>query len=272
MNYKLLAFDLDGTLVNKTNKISTKNMNAIASYIKRGGIVCFITGRSINSALKLADSIYDYTKTKIHFICSLNGSFIYDYRNSQVINLNPIDNKITHQIQDIFTKNNISYGVYNADSLKNNELWLFNCPLILKIIPFTSKHNKIKYKDYVLLNNVYKINVVKLLSKKKFNNIVNLLSDLDNIMVVKPSSYMIEITKNGIDKGYALKYICELLNIDLSETIAIGDSGNDIPMFKVCGKSIGIHNKKFAKHGFVPDHILNCKINEIADIVIKKEI
>ena len=44
------------------------------------------------------------------------------------------------------------------------------------------------------------------------------------------------------DKGEALKIICELNNIDVKESIAIGDGENDIPMFKVSGLSIAMGN------------------------------
>ena len=44
------------------------------------------------------------------------------------------------------------------------------------------------------------------------------------------------------DKGSCLKEICRLNNIDLSETIAIGDGENDIPMLNICGLSVAMGN------------------------------
>lgn len=53
-----------------------------------------------------------------------------------------------------------------------------------------------------------------------------------------------DITPSGINKGEGLKYLCNILGIQLSETVAVGDGSNDIPMFEVAGYSIGIAIKE----------------------------
>ena len=52
----------------------------------------------------------------------------------------------------------------------------------------------------------------------------------------------IELTPAGSDKGAALEYLASLENINMSNTIAIGNQGNDLPMLKKAGKAIVVNN------------------------------
>ena len=52
----------------------------------------------------------------------------------------------------------------------------------------------------------------------------------------------LELTKSGVDKGKALKILCEKLEISLGDTIAIGDSVNDLDIIKVAGTGVAMKN------------------------------
>ena len=57
----------------------------------------------------------------------------------------------------------------------------------------------------------------------------------DEIDMFLSSGRYMEINPKGINKGYALKWLCNYLNIDIKESIAIGDNYNDIAMIKEAG-------------------------------------
>ena len=46
----------------------------------------------------------------------------------------------------------------------------------------------------------------------------------------------------GVDKGAGLRRLAEILNIDIADTIAVGDNINDLPMIKAAGLGIGVRN------------------------------
>jgi hydroxymethylpyrimidine pyrophosphatase-like HAD family hydrolase len=50
----------------------------------------------------------------------------------------------------------------------------------------------------------------------------------------------LEVTHPDANKGYALRKIAAHLGVDMSNTAAIGDSDNDIPMFQVAGRSFAV--------------------------------
>jgi Cof subfamily protein (haloacid dehalogenase superfamily) len=68
------------------------------------------------------------------------------------------------------------------------------------------------------------------------------LSEKPGIFVTSSVGSSAEFTKAGTDKGSALTGICNYLNIDTGNAMALGDAGNDIPMLKTAGYGIAMAN------------------------------
>ncbi|MHB8565943.1 MAG: phosphoglycolate phosphatase [Nitrososphaerales archaeon] len=72
-------------------------------------------------------------------------------------------------------------------------------------------------------------------------------------VIINDSKFAYHLTKKGIDKSLSLSEALKFLGIDPKETVAIGDSETDIPMFELCGYSVAVSNasdyvKSKAKH------------------------
>ena len=82
-------------------------------------------------------------------------------------------------------------------------------------------------------------------NKKDFDTIENILENLPKNVVEKVDIYpqcdCFDIAPKGVDKGYGVSKLCDRLDIDNDNVIAVGDGINDIPMFKMAGYSIGIN-------------------------------
>ena len=64
----------------------------------------------------------------------------------------------------------------------------------------------------------------------------------ENEFVDNSSKYVIEIMPKDIDKGYGLSVVAESLGIDRKETVAIGDSMNDLAMVEWAGVGVAVSN------------------------------
>lgn len=62
------------------------------------------------------------------------------------------------------------------------------------------------------------------------------------LSIIRTHIWLVEATAPGIDKGSALRKLCEILNIDPQRVLAIGDSENDIPMMQAAGFGIAMGN------------------------------
>lgn len=83
--------------------------------------------------------------------------------------------------------------------------------------------------------------------KEEINNIehievVNLSKCLIDDKLPKEKPFFLDITRNGTSKGKAIKKLCEYLKINLKDSIAIGDSFNDLTMFETVGHSVAMGN------------------------------
>ena len=121
--YKLIAIDLDGTLLNSYGMISEKNKNMLINASKSGAEIVIASGRSTNSVKNIAGDI-GICK---YIICG-NGSLIYDLQKDEIIYDKFIDKKKVLQIIEICEQNSIYYNIYTenmviAKSLNNNVLF-----------------------------------------------------------------------------------------------------------------------------------------------------
>ena len=120
--YKLIAIDLDGTLLNSYGQISEKNKLALQKAQQCGAQIVLSSGRSSNSVKNLANDIGNNE----YIICG-NGSLIYDLQKEEIIYDKFIEKKKALQIIQICEQNSIYYNVYTenmviAKTLSNNVL------------------------------------------------------------------------------------------------------------------------------------------------------
>lgn len=80
MQSKILAIDLDGTLLTKLKKITSKNLDAITNYMNLGGMPVIVTGRSTVSAFGYFHQIEKYANKKLRYLACFNGAYIYDQK------------------------------------------------------------------------------------------------------------------------------------------------------------------------------------------------
>lgn len=246
MKYKLLALDLDGTLVSKSNSISKQSLKAISKYIELGGEVSIVTGRSINSAIAIANKIFNETNKKISFISALNGGIIFDYKKNEIIEENLISEEVINDIHLILNKTKkISIVYYTNEGIKNNQVFMSNfCQFFMWL--FSIRGAKLKSSKIAKNLSSYKLNIISKFFYKDFSNKMDeILAKLsDKIELSKTTKLLSEITKKNIDKGYSIRMISKLSNINLENIVAIGDSNNDVPMFNEVGYSIAINDKR----------------------------
>ncbi|MDE6472801.1 MAG: HAD-IIB family hydrolase [Ureaplasma sp.] len=274
---KLLALDLDGTIVSHGFKISKKNMKAMVEFIEKGNQIVFITGRPFYTSKTVADYFYQKTGKKIPYICALKGALIYDNINEKVLFENSINNDLFNDLYNIALKNKMVLTGYCVDDFLERKIQSYNVPKIwwpfLRNKHISKRFGKPEFNQFNQ-SNFYKFNLLK---KRIGTNLTNVVNEInlkfpEILDVSKTNGLMIEITLKNANKSFALKYVSDLLNIDLKDTIAFGDSGNDLPMLKIAGISVIINAKKAKKTKFHPDYILNKPIKKALSYLINKKL
>ena len=257
--YKLVAIDLDGTMLNSYGVVSEETKNTIKEVEKQGVEVIIASGRPIASIKEIAKEI----ESKNYFIAG-NGAIIYDVKKGEIIYEKTLSKEKVLEIIKICEENSISYNVYTereilATSLKYNVLYYHKENLKKE----ESKKTKINIVNnmYEYVKNKEDAKFLKITicdeTKTVFNSIIKKLKGIKNIEILDVShmarktivhgteEYQIsyfytEISTENVDKWEAIKFLIEKLNIKKEEVIAIGDNSNDKNMIKNAGLGIAM--------------------------------
>lgn len=269
--YKLVAIDLDGTLLNSYGQVSEKDKKAIAELINQNKEVVITSGRPIASAKSIASEI----GANNYIICG-NGSVLYDVQNNKILYDKFIDKQKVLQIIKVCEENSIYYNIYTenlaiAKSLNYNILF-YNSENQNK--PDDQKTNiKVEKDIYKYIEESEDINVLKITicdsNEIIFGGIIRKLREIKNIDVLEVSHmsrktiktgteefkieyFYTEITSEDVNKWNAILELAEKLNIKAEDIAAIGDNINDKEMIENAGLGIIMGNsapymKEFAK-------------------------
>jgi len=229
---KALFFDIDGTLVSfSDHKIPLSTITAIKAAKAKGVKIFIATGRPrafINNLEEIEDCIDGYiTNNGAHILC-------YD----KEIYSNPI----SKQDVEILTKNAEKFN-YPAIIMGKTHFGFFNYKEIVNTIFYgglgiSMDKNRKPIKE-ILQNEVYQITVF--LSEQEEEM---LLKQTSHCISGRWTQYFTDITDKNADKGKALVKVAEYLNIDINDTMAFGDGGNDIPVLIQAGIGVAMGNAK----------------------------
>ena len=115
--YKLVAIDLDGTLLDSYGKVSENNKNAIKSAINKGTKVVIASGRGVMSVKNFANEI----GANEYAICG-NGAIVYDFKEESIIYDKFLSQKKVLQLIKICEENSIYYSIYTQNSIITKSL------------------------------------------------------------------------------------------------------------------------------------------------------
>ena len=258
--YKLLAIDLDGTMLNTYGEVSEKTKRVLEEANKIGAEVVISSGRTIDSIRNIAEEV---SATK--YTIAGNGALLYDLQNNKVMYEKYISKQKALKIIKICDENSIMYSVYTdktivAHFLKYNILYYYK-ENIKK--PQSKKTSITLVQDiYDYVRNMQDENVMKIFICDKHKSIFNSItkkikgsiedieildvSHMSRKIIVNGSKevpleyFYTEITESDTDKWNALEYLLKKLNISKDEVISIGDNVNDIKMVENAGLGIAM--------------------------------
>src|ERR1035437_2136892 len=112
MKYRLVALDLDGTLINSQMQIQRETLEAIKRVREQGVKVMLVTGRHHVAAYPY----WDQLQLELPAVCA-NGTYLYDYQAGRALAKNPLSKAQAHQLLRISRKHGIYTMVYVGDAI-----------------------------------------------------------------------------------------------------------------------------------------------------------
>ena len=253
---KLIASDMDGTLLNSNHKIPQNNIELIKSAQKNGIEFVVATGRAYYEALP---SLND-ENIKCDVI-SFNGGIIYD-KNGNIINITPMKLKDLYYTIEILKSLDISYQLYTKNTIYTKSIET-DITTYIDLIRANGEepneqHLRQEAKNRLALGHITEVDNIELYLNQednpaikvigisndleKLKHATELLSGNDNISVTSSGANNVEIMDKKATKGEALKIVADIHDINLKNAIAIGDNLNDQAMLDIVEYSIAMKN------------------------------
>lgn len=272
--YKLVAIDLDGTLLNSYGEVSPKTKEALLKAKQQGVEIVLASGRPISSTESLAVEL-----GVDNYLISGNGSAVYDIQNQKLVCDRFLTKEQVLKIAKLCEENSFFYNVYTEDEVIASSLnynVLFYHKENLKKIEEKRTHINVvqNIAEYIEQSGKEKFLKITVCDESQFifNSIMKRLKLIDGIDVLE-TEYMsrkriksgtedvdiqyfyTEVTNKNVNKWSAIEFLMEKLNINKDEVVAIGDNMNDIEMIQNSGLGIVMGNS-------------NPKMKEIADEIV----
>ena len=238
--YKIIACDLDYTLVNSRGELTQKNIDAIKKASKMGVKFVPATGRGYFQAHPLLKTLDLFDKEEEYF-CSFNGSLIVENHGQKAIYYNggiPWDvvkklGELSMKIDDIqmnFCTDQVMYRYYTP-----NRNFAFH---------EDKEDVAIVYEDLLKKENEHFIRLlIQTPSHERAEEVVEALNTLkDELTYAISANRYIEVVRKGTSKGQGVVSLAKALGVDMKDVIAIGDSVNDNSMIIAAGLGCCVAN------------------------------
>jgi Cof subfamily protein (haloacid dehalogenase superfamily) len=238
--YKLLAIDLDGTLLDAEKRVSARNVEALRKAADSGVKVMISSGRIFPEAelcVKGLDSV--------SLISACNGADIRETATGRSIRTATLDAPICIGILGLLRREPLFYALYSRDTVYVEKARLEAFPSYRSYIE--GRHAKAVVVDGLeerLAEEELGICKIYVASPEEgaARAFRSKLSGRDGIEVTSSWPNNAEIMAAGIDKGSALSAAAGIYGIAGGETAVLGDSENDLSMFRAAGLPIAMGN------------------------------
>lgn len=235
--FKIIAMDVDGTLLNSKREIQEETRQAILKAQEKGALIMLASGRPVNGLLHQIERMG--LKKEGMILLAFNGAAVADALTQEVYYQKTIDLNLTRDIikhvhhypvslmipkgHELFAENPEGYHVRVEAKVNGLDLRIVENLENLDFCP-----NKIMMSAEPAILDLYLDQI-----SAPFNKYADF---------IKTAPFYFEVTEKNVHKGMALSHYCEIAGISLEDVMAFGDNYNDMTMIETAGLGIAMGN------------------------------
>lgn len=237
---RMLVLDLDGTLTNSEKKLTGRTRKRLLRAMDEGMLLALASGRSPNGILHIAQELE--MEKRGGYMIAFNGSCIEELKSGRRLKEEFVDRKYYSEILALgkeFGADILTYGREQKSLVSNNASNPY--------ARLDAVINRMELRERRDLHAALDYPVPKFLFLGEGDRMERVEGELkqrigDRLEVYRSEPYFLEIMPKGIDKGNALRALCESIGLPIGRTIAFGDGYNDLGMIEAAGLGVAMGN------------------------------
>lgn len=269
---KLLFTDLDDTLLNNQSLVSAETKAFLDKFLEDGNRLILSSGRPLASVLEVKEQA-GLSQPGI-FVSSSNGTLVYDCDNRRIIKKTCLPLSYVTYLQKQAKALSLHIHTYREEEGKsdaiitpdeNEEIRYYRRRVHLPLILSENLCDP-------LIEGPCKLLAISLHNPEKLESFRRNIADWaeDKIQTIYSNKQYLELFDKSAGKGSSLRFLCDYLQVPLSDVYAAGDADNDISMLEAAGCGIAMKNAsdKVKAHADVVTDLDNDR-NGLADTMYK---
>ena len=239
---KLLALDMDGTLLNSKKEISLKTRSALKHFHDLGGIIALSTGRGMVELEDYPEEIEEF----VDYGILLSGAMIYDFNRKETLFYQNLPEDAGREVVEKILMEDVMIQYMDQDKSVLGR-WEFDHMADYHILPYKPMYERVgtlveDMRQYALdhVGSVGKANFYHRDPEARLRSRDRIKDYPVTIAFTEKTS--LEVSPLGVSKGKGLEMLCRHLGLDLADTVAVGDSNNDLTVLQTAGMSVAMGN------------------------------
>lgn len=236
--YKLIALDMDGTLLREDKTISERTEKAIQAAREKGVTVVLATGRPIDGVMRYLEELNMFGDND--YVLSYNGGLVVKTKNRQPICKIGLKGEDLHYLYKL--SNELGVNIHGFSEERG------------LITPKNSKYTEVEAEinnininidDFSTIENDHSIIKIMMIDEPEvLQKAVDRMPKevYDKYTVVRSAPYFLEFLNKEVNKGTGVKLLAEHIGVKQEEVITMGDAGNDAHMIEYAGMGIAMGN------------------------------
>lgn len=240
----IIALDLDGTLLNSRKQLSSRNLYAMEAAAEDGWEIVPATGRFYKAIPDVVRKL-----PFVNYAITMNGAEVIDLRRDKIIHSAQMPWKQAVKLMEWMEKFPVIYDCYiegfgwMSESHLAQVDKIVHDPFVREMI-HNGRHPVPDLKAHIAeqQKDVQKIQFFTLEYMERIKMLDTLPRLFDNIAITSAIDDNVEINHADATKGKGLTALAAYLDVDMYDTMAIGDGTNDLSMIKAAGLGVGMSN------------------------------
>lgn len=236
--YKLIAIDMDGTLLTSDKKISERTKKAIKEARKKGVYVVLASGRPIDGLLKYLEELDLLSDDD--YVLSYNGCLVQKSKSREVICDVTIKGEDLSYLYNLSREIGVNIHAFSKErgliTPKNSKYTQYEADQNFITLTEVSHDNIDNNEDIIKIMMIDEPEILEAGIKKLPKELS------DKYSMARSAPFFLEFFNKNADKGVGVKLLAEHLNIKREEVITMGDAMNDYPMIKYAGLGVVMKN------------------------------